>query len=381
MKAVFVHDHKFRRVGDDIYSPGGLSNEVLQRYVSLFEQISVIARITDEREVAPTYSKIDQEHITIKTSECLEEEIRSSDAVLVRLPSKNGLKAVMLARRHKKPFLVEVVGCAFDSYWNHSLTGKFVAVPVCVLNKLAVSIAPYAVYVTKAFLQLRYPSRGKEIAVSDVDILPADKAILTSRIMRVKNAPKKLLLGTVGAVDVAYKGQEYVIRAIRELEQRAGVEIEYHIAGSGNKTHLETVAAKCGVKDKVIFEGVIRHEAIFDWLDGLDIYIHPSTVEGLSRALLEAMSRGLPCVAINVGGNVELLDNDFLVSKWPQGKISQSITQKICELLKNGNMHKQAERNFRKANTEYNREKLDAERIAFYSEFRDCTKRQRGVSL
>jgi len=35
----------------------------------------------------------------------------------------------------------------------------------------------------------------------------------------------------------------------------------------------------------------------------------PSRTEGLSNALLEAMSHGLPCIATRVGGNEELLES------------------------------------------------------------------------
>jgi len=45
-------------------------------------------------------------------------------------------------------------------------------------------------------------------------------------------------------------------------------------------------------------------------LRSADIFVLPSRTEGLSNALLEAMSHGIPCIATNVGGNSELLGAD-----------------------------------------------------------------------
>ena len=371
MKAVFVHDHKFRRIENNLYSPGGLANEVLQRYVSVFKNLSVIGRIIDENQVNITYSKIDLEHISIKTGESLESEISSADAVIIRLPSINGLKAIKLARKMKKPYLVEVVGCVLDSYWNYNLKGKLVAFPAYFLTRQAVKSATHVVYVTKEFLQSRYPNKNKTCAISDVALQPTDTQVLENRLNKINNMNRKLVLGTAGAVDVVYKGQEFVIRAIPEIEKRLGITVEYHLAGGGDTTRLAAIAKECEVESNIKFAGVVSHNLIFDWFDNLDVYIQSGTVEGLSRALLEAMSRGLPCIATKVGGNPELVAKNYLVSKANADKMPSIITDCIYNMYAVEEMKNQAKHNFNKANNEYNRAELDAKRVSFYTDFRD----------
>lgn len=54
------------------------------------------------------------------------------------------------------------------------------------------------------------------------------------------------------------------------------------------------------------------------YLKAADLFLLPSHTEGLSNALLEAMSTGLPCIATRVGGALDLLDhtqNGWLVDR------------------------------------------------------------------
>jgi glycosyltransferase involved in cell wall biosynthesis len=59
----------------------------------------------------------------------------------------------------------------------------------------------------------------------------------------------------------------------------------------------------------VKFVGHVEHSKALEYIAGSDVFALPSIAEGLSTALLEAMSLKTPVVATSVGGNIELVEN------------------------------------------------------------------------
>ena len=55
--------------------------------------------------------------------------------------------------------------------------------------------------------------------------------------------------------------------------------------------------------------GKLSQESVIKELDGADAFLFPSHSEGFSNALLEAMARGVPAIATDVGANLEMLEN------------------------------------------------------------------------
>ena len=71
------------------------------------------------------------------------------------------------------------------------------------------------------------------------------------------------------------------------------------------ESELRTMSQSLGIGDSVEFIGEVIQ--IEDYLKRSDIFVLPSRAEGMSNALLEAMSYGLTCIATNISGNVELM--------------------------------------------------------------------------
>jgi glycosyltransferase involved in cell wall biosynthesis len=232
------------------------------------------------------------------------------------------------------------------------------------LMKKAILNSDYVVYVTEEFLQKRYPTKGEWVACSNVTLEDVNIKDLEDRLNKIEKIDlnEKVTIGTCATIDVVYKGQEDVIKAISQLK-RDGYQLEYQLVGGGSSEYLSNVAQRYGVSDQVKFIGSLKHRDVFKWLESIDIYVHPSKQEGLSRAIIEAMSKGCPIFGANAGGINEQIDKDFIFDKGNVDEISR-----IFKNFSKNNMKEQAKKNHEKSKR-YVKEKLYLRREEFFKKF------------
>lgn len=391
MNLLYISKHGYIKDCDgNVFPVGMMGSDYFEKYLGHFDTVTVIGYVRDATEtnikktvgnpihdtdrikfrLAPCSDGILGTSVSNKAIKSLVKEcIKDADAVTCKSASGSSF-AARYARKYKKPYMVEVVGCAWDALWNHSIAGKLLAPFEFLSLRRIVKRAPFVTYVTDKFLQGRYPTKGKSAGVSDVQLQAVDEYVLDKQLS--KQPTDKIKIGTAGALHVAYKGQSYVMQAMAKLKAEGNTSFEYHLAGGGNNSALKNLADQLGISEQVVFEGSIPHEKMFDWFDGLDLYIQPSTVEGLPRALVEAMSRGLPAFATRVGGMPELLDDSCVFAK--------KDVNTIAELLRGFDADKasiMARKNFDRAG-DFQKEKLDKKRNDFYAEFADVAKGEKA---
>lgn len=270
--------------------------------------------------------------------------------------------AFEIAHQQHKPILTVVCGCPWDALWNYSLKGKLLAPFAYLWLKRVQQRAQYSIYVTSEFLQNRYPTCGQQINCSNVE-LNTYQIDLATRYTTILSG-RRFRIATVAAVDVKYKGQQYIIKALKKLRDK-GIEFEYYIVGSGNPSYLKRLTKKYQVEDLVFFTGPIKHSEIFQFLDDIDIYAQPSKQEGLPRAVIEAMSRGCLCIGSKIAGIPELIEPEFL---FRAGNISQIVD--ILKNIDNNVLKEQARKNVIKAQ-QYSKSVLDERRSSFLNEFKN----------
>lgn len=98
------------------------------------------------------------------------------------------------------------------------------------------------------------------------------------------------------------KGVDFLLKALAKIEGNYNT----WIVGDGpERKNLEALASGLGIKSRVNFAGM--RSDIKDLMNRAKIFVLPSRREGISLALLEAMSSGLPAVASAIGGNKEVI--------------------------------------------------------------------------
>ncbi len=114
----------------------------------------------------------------------------------------------------------------------------------------------------------------------------------------------KTILLFVGRLD-PIKSLPTVLDALA-IALKSSPSLHFLIVGDGpEKTALEGQSQTLGIEKHITFTGSQKN--IRPYLQAADIFVLPSITEGISNALLEAMSAGVACMATPVGGSDEVL--------------------------------------------------------------------------
>ena len=285
------------------------------------------------------------------------------DAVILRVSSNLAGLLFPALRRTGHPYAVEVLADPYDVFApravRHPLRPWFRAMFARALRAHC-RHACAAAYVTAETLQRRYPAGPGTYCVhySDVQI---DGQIAQHPRGAVASSPCRLVL--VGTLAQLYKAPEVLIDAVAHCA-RGGLDLRLTFVGDGKyRAELEARAARLGLGDRVCFRGQLpAGKAIREELDRADLFVLPSRQEGLPRAMIEAMARGLPCIGSTVGGIPELLPPEDMVRPDDAPALAAKIREVVTDPQR---MARMSARNLDEAQ-QYREELLEGRRTAFY---------------
>lgn len=384
MNLCFVTEARFMRANDGkIYAIDcAFGPKLWKRYLEAFDSIRIVARVGKDESFEPqSVNLIDLERVSflelpyyvgplqylrksrhIKT--LLQKEYTSDYVYICRNGQLTALTVPILKKRNI-PYAIEMVGDPWDVFSpgaSRSWLRIFFRYWFLYRTRYFVDNAAAVLYVTQKSLQHRYPPRPNipSFGVSDI-MLPPEAFSNTPKTLPSKTAPVRLI--SVGSLEQPYKAPDIVLKSIRMLKDtKVAVRLTWLGDGRYMKEMLD-LAKTLEINELVDFVGNISPtELVRDYLRNHDLFLLVSRVEGLPRALVEAMAIGLPCIGSRVGGIPELLDKNMLV---PPGD-AQALTDKIIELIQHPELaNVQAELNLTKAH-EYADEVLKQKRFEFF---------------
>jgi glycosyltransferase involved in cell wall biosynthesis len=385
MNLLLLFDHRFFRAKNGtIFSDKSYHYSFFKsRYLKAFDRISILARVADANCYESSSEGTEGDGVSVialrdwvgplgyvRNSRAIVNialrEASKPSALIIIAPGGIGSAAYKALRQNGYPVALEVVGDPWEAFQPSGIRHPLRPILRRWLTRTLrqqCSQACAVSYVTKKFLQSRYPSPGFSVGVSDV-VLSGE--CFVSRPRHFLPEPCERTVISVAVMN-GFKGHKVMIDALRICKDM-NVRLNLVMVGDGPlRSEIAHAAEEKGVGDSVRFAGQLpAGGAIRRELDRADLFILPSLTEGMPRALLEAMARALPALASRVGGIPEVLDSEFLV---PPGN-ARALAEKLrTALSKPDKLSEMSARNLNQA-YEFEDSILSTKRQEFYRQVR-----------
>jgi glycosyltransferase involved in cell wall biosynthesis len=382
MDVVVTCEFRFYRTPDNsVWTSSAFLYSFWLRYLKSFNHVFVVARIQDVAVPEKGWQLSSGENVTfvalpyyvgfigfIKNLFAIRRVISSvatpQRALIYRVPSQSAMLA-SIGKGEAYGYALEVVGDPYDVF-SAGITHSYLDKVLGWISYLGLkSMAKYALagcYVTQEYLQQRYPVAKHAISVGCSDIQLYENDFLSEPRVYQENGQRIVFVGSLAQL---FKGPDLLIRAIAKLKSRG---FKYNVTMLGGGAYLDEMkrlARTLDCSDIFVFKSEVKHSQVLDYLDEADLFVMPSRTEGLPRALIEAMARGLPCLASSVGGIPELLESEFLIenNNWHQ------LAEQIHQLMSSPDRLTEASRVNLTCARQYRYDKLEQRRAEFYQSY------------
>ena len=209
-----------------------------------------------------------------------------------------GVPAVILGRIYKIPVVI-------TEHWS--------AFPRHLLGKFNILIARFAMNRAKIILPVSKDLGNsiKSYGIKNIfEVVPnvVNAKIFYPSLQKNVNKVKKILFV---ALLSPIKGVPYLLQTIAQLRQKRQ-DFVLDIVGDGpNREEYEKLSNKLGLEKIVKFHGLKTKLEIAEFMRNSNFFVLPSLWENLPCVLIEAMASGLPIIASNVGGIIEITNKDI----------------------------------------------------------------------
>jgi phosphatidylinositol alpha-1,6-mannosyltransferase len=340
-RLLVVTDNVFYRQGAAVFDRFCFDRAFFDDYAAVFEEVRVAARV-ERRTAAHGMHRADGDGVAFvdlasvqgaawvlapwrRYCRPLADAVDWADVVCVRMPGVAGWHAARLGRRRGKPVMFELTGdplAAGAGSASHRIGGLI----QYWRTRQVVRWACVGSYVSRAHLQRRYPAAAGTITAAIASIRLPASAFRPARIAPTR--PDRLRLVFVGSF-LPVKNHATLLRALA-LAKREGLALSLTLVGDGPlRPAIEAQIAALGLEAEVRLTGHLGRPRVEAELDAADLFVIPSWSEGLPRATIEAMARGLPVIGSAVPGIRELLPPALLFEPADSESIVAAI-RRLC---------------------------------------------------
>ena len=248
--------------------------------------------------------------------------------------SKAGVLGRVAAWRAEVPLVVHTVhGQSFHPYqagWRNRLY-------IC-LERLAARHCHHMFAVAQAMIDqcvaAGVADRSKySVVYSGMQLEPFLKATPDPAFRRHLEIPDSApVIGKIARL-FELKGHDVLLHAAPRIV-REFPEVRFLLVGDGlRRAELERMAVDLGVRENVVFAGLVDPEAIPRYVGVMDVLAHFSLREGLPRTVVQALAGGVPAVGFDLDGTPEVIETGRTGILCPAGD-ERAAEEALLDLLR-----------------------------------------------
>ena len=256
------------------------------------------------------------------------------DVCLVFFGIPSGPIGYMLKKKYKLPYVIRFGGGDVPGFQER-------------FTKVYKIIAPAIKLIWKKADALIANSQGlKDMALDfynkkPFDVIPngVDTEVFYPSVKEESDEFKILFVSRL----IERKGLQFIIPQLKKIQDSTEKSVKLIVVGDGPyRETLERIAEENHVSDMVEFVGQKGKEEIVPFYQNADLFILPSSKEGMPNVVLEAMACGLPIIMTPCEGSAELIcENGYKAER-------KEFADYIIKLIGDNEMRKEMSININK---------------------------------
>ena len=222
--------------------------------------------------------------------------------------SKAGFLGRLAARHAGVPLVLHTVhGQAFHPYQSWMKNRLYMAAERWAARHCDRILAVAQAMVDQCVAAHIAPRDKYRVVYSGMDLEPFLTAradpVLRQKLGLPENVP---VVGKIARL-FELKGHDFLFAAMPHIVDRIP-DVHFLLVGDGPlRPRLEARAAAMGLRDRVVFTGLVPPSTIPHYTALMDVLVHLSLREGLPRTVVQALASGIPAVGFALDGTPEVI--------------------------------------------------------------------------